>query len=44
MFEQGLPVKNLKPLNHLITLTMASMETKVVSGGSFLDKLQKIFS
>ena len=28
-FEWGFPVKNLKHMNHLITLTMVSMETKV---------------
>ena len=38
-FEWGYSVKNLKHMNHLKTLTMVSMETKVVSRDSFLDKL-----
>ena len=40
-FEWGFPVKNLKHMNHLKTLTMVSMETKVVSRDSFLDKLSE---
>ena len=40
-FEWGFPVKNLKHINHLKTLTMVSMETKVVSRDSFLDKLSE---
>ena len=40
-FEWGFPVKNLKYMNHLKTLTMVSMETKVVSRDSFLDKLSE---
>ena len=39
--EWGFPVKNLKHMNHLKTLTMVSMETKVVSRDSFLDKLSE---
>ena len=39
--EHGFPVKNRKTMNHLKTLTRVSMETKVVSIGSFLDKLSK---
>ena len=43
-FDWGFPVKNLKHMNHLKTLTMVSMETKVVSRDSFLDKLsEKVF-
>ena len=44
MFEQGLPIKNLKPANHFKVLPVASIETKVMSGDSFLDKLQKNFT
>ena len=40
-FEWGFPVKNLKHMNHLKTLTMVSMQTKVVSRDSFLDKLSE---
>ena len=40
-FEWGFPVKNLKHMNHLKTPTMVSMETKVVSRDSFLDKLSE---
>ena len=40
-FEWGFPVKILKHMNHLKTLTMVSMETKVESRDSFLDKLSE---
>ena len=40
-FEWEFPVKNLKGVNHLKTLTMVSMETKVGSRYSFLDKLSE---
>ena len=43
-FEWGFPVKNLKHMNHLKTLTMVSMETKVVSRDSFLTIFQKKFT
>ena len=37
----GIPSQNLKHMNHLKTLTMVSMETKVVSRDSFLEKLSE---
>ena len=40
----GFPVKNLKPVNHLKTTIMVSMETKVVSGDSILDKRSENFT
>ena len=40
-FEWGFPVKNLKHMTHLKTITMVSMETKIVAGDSFLDKLSE---
>ena len=40
-FEQGFPVKNLNAMNNLKTLTMVSMETKVLSRDSFLDKISE---
>ena len=43
-FEWGYPVKNLKHMNHLKTLTMVSMETKVVSRDSFWTSFQKKFT
>ena len=40
-FWIGIPNENLKTMNHPKTLTMVSMETKVVSRNSFLIKLSE---
>ena len=43
-FEWWFLVKNLKPMNHLKTITMVSMETKFASQDSILDKLSENFT